>query len=49
MKEEPIEWVDIAKGIGIISVPMGHIFQYQILFQENIRINRFKNNYNFKI
>ncbi len=31
MKEERIEWVDIAKGIGIICVAMGHMFQYQML------------------
>lgn len=31
MKEERIEWVDIAKGIGIICVVMGHIFQSQML------------------
>ena len=31
MKEERIEWVDIAKGIGIICVVMGHIFRSQML------------------
>ena len=31
MKEERIEWVDIAKGLGIICVVMGHIFQSQML------------------
>lgn len=31
MKEERIEWVDIAKGIGIMCVAMRHMFQYQML------------------
>lgn len=31
MKEERIEWVDIAKGIGIGCVVMGHIFSSQML------------------
>lgn len=31
MKEERIEWVDIAKGLGVICVVMGHIFQSQML------------------
>lgn len=31
MKEERIEWIDIAKGIGIICVVMGHIFSTQML------------------
>jgi len=31
MKGERVEWVDIAKCIGIICVAMGHIFQYQML------------------
>ncbi len=30
MKEEPIEWIDIAKGIGIMCVAVGHVFQYQM-------------------
>ncbi len=30
MKEERIEWVDIAKGMGIICVVIGHIFQPQM-------------------
>jgi len=31
MKDERIEWIDIAKGIGIICVVMGHIFSTQML------------------
>lgn len=31
MKEERIEWIDIAKGIGIGCVVMGHIFSTQML------------------
>jgi fucose 4-O-acetylase-like acetyltransferase len=30
-EEERIEWIDIAKGIGIICVVMGHIFSIQML------------------
>ena len=32
-KEKRIEWIDIAKGIGILLVVLGHITKNEVLYE----------------
>ena len=31
--KERVHWIDIAKGLGIIAVVIGHIYNNQVIFK----------------